>query len=128
MPDHCDRCFKPLAEGTHGEGICPYEPRKAHCVVGDLIPGGQIFENGFSTPQRFDSHSEHRRALDKAGLQIAPRYVEGSKHLTRWDTVDLEAARVLVTRGASPRMAGKQVLPPPDDSITVTDAGWKVKS
>jgi hypothetical protein len=123
----CDRCFQPLTHGEHGVGLCPYEPRKAATVISDSYRGGRTFENGFSSPQTFYSHSEHVKALDAAGLQIAPRYVENSKTMTRWDTVNLEAARVLVTRGASPRMAGKKVLPPPDDSITVTDAGWRVK-
>jgi hypothetical protein len=85
-----------------------------------------IQENGFSTPQTVYSWSELHRKLDAAGLQMAPRHVPGGR-LAKWVSVDLEAARVLVTRGASPRMAGKQVLPPPDDSITVTDAGWRVK-
>jgi hypothetical protein len=125
----CDRCYQPLDVGEHGVGVCPFEPRKAATVISDSYRGGKIFENGFSTPQTFYSHSDHVKALDAAGLQIAPRYVDGSKHLTRWDTVDLEAARVLVTRGASPRMAGKQVCEPhPDYPITVTDAGWKVKA
>jgi hypothetical protein len=115
--------------GEHGVGVCPFEPRKAATVISDSYRGGRTFENGFSSPQKFYSHSEHRKALDAAGLQIAPRYVEGSKHLTRWDTVNLEAARVLVTRGASPRTDGKKVLAPhPDFPIEVTDAGWTVKA
>jgi hypothetical protein len=123
----CDKCGVELAVGQWP--FCPHEHGASFNVQPDSVPGGFIAENGFSVPTRFDSHSAHRKALDAAGLQIAPRYVEGSKHLTRWDTVNLEAARVLVTRGASPRMAGKQVLAPhPDFPITVSDAGWKVKA
>jgi hypothetical protein len=93
-----DRCYRSLAEGKHGVGVCPLEPRKGHGLIRDEIPGGQWFENGFSQPQKFYSHSEHRAALDREGMMIAPRYVEGSKHLTRWAAVDLRGAEEFIKR------------------------------
>jgi hypothetical protein len=102
-------------------------------VVPDEIPGGQWFENGFSTPQKFYSHSAHRAALDREGLQIAPRWVPGSKHLTRWVSVDLAAAAALVSRGVRPPApsetgpGGRPLLEAhPDYPITVSKAGWSV--
>jgi hypothetical protein len=102
-------------------------------LIRDDIPGGQWFENGFSTPQKFYSHSAHRAALDREGLQIAPRWVPGSKHLSRWVSVDLAAATALVSRGATPPLSaqtgpgGRPLLEPhPDFPITVSDAGWSV--
>ena len=106
---------------------------KAALVIGDDIPGGQWFENGFSTPRKFYSHSAHVKALDAQGLQIAPRYVEGSKHLTKWSSVDLNAATALVSRGSVARHredvgpGGLALLPTePLQPIAVTDAGWSI--
>lgn len=116
----CERCFQSLSEGEHGEGLCPFEPRRhAHTVIGDDIPGGQWFENGFKEPQKFYSHSEHRAALAAQGREIRAKWVPGDKHLTRWDSVDLEGAAQLVSRGAqaaAEKRALAEAFP-----ITVTD-------
>ena len=121
----CPKCGVQMELGDWP--FCPHG-RGGMTVIGDDIEGGQIFENGFSTPQRFYSHSAHRAALDREGFQIAPRYVENNTvGMVRWDTVDLEAAKVLVQRGAEARREGKKLLEPhPDHPITVSDAGWKV--
>lgn len=84
----------------------------------DDIPGGRMFENGFASPRRFDSHSAHRRALAAEGLEIRAKWAgPHDRHLTRWDTVDLDGAAALVSRGTQAR-AAKRV---PDAVITVTD-------
>lgn len=98
-------------------------------AVPDDVPGGFTVENGFSSPQRFYSKSAHKAALDREGMQMAPRWVPGSKHLTRWVSVDLEAATALVSRGVTVGPSGKPLLPPVDalpNEITVTDANWSV--
>jgi hypothetical protein len=112
----CEKCGTVLSVGDYP--FCPH-PRGSQTVVGDDIPGGQIFENGFATPQKFYSHSEHRAALAALGREPAPKWVPGDKHLTRWDTVDLEAAAVLVTRGAQARAEKRALLD--EFPITVTD-------
>jgi hypothetical protein len=125
-PVRCDACGEPLAIGDYP--FCPHG-RGGQTVIGDDIPGGQWFENGFSTPQKFYSHSDHVKALDREGLQIAPRWREGSKHLTRWVSVDLAAATALVSRGATPAEGpgGLALLEAhPDYPITVSDAGWSL--
>jgi hypothetical protein len=116
----------PFCKGGHG--------RARGIVVGDDIPGGMWQENGFSQPIKVHSWSELHRRLAAEGLQIAPRYVEGSKHLTKWVSVDLEAAKALVSRGVTSTTAptgpgGLALLEPhPDYPITVTDAGWTITS
>jgi len=91
----------------------------ASSVHQDTIEGGQVFENGFETPQIFYSHSAHRAALAARGCEIAAKWVPGDKHLTRWDVPDaktLENAAVLLTRGTQPREPEFEPAP-----ITVTD-------
>lgn len=120
----CERCQRPVEQGQHGIGLCPFEPRKGHGLIRDEIPGGQWFENGFVTPQKFYSHSEHRAALDREGLQIAPRYAEGSKHLTKWSGVDLRGAEEFIRRHY-PQLPQRDQLPCPvrveatDETFTV---------
>jgi hypothetical protein len=92
----CDACGQELRVGDFP--WCPHG-KASGVVVGDDIPGGQWFENGFDTPQKFYSHSEHRAALAARGCEIRPKWVPGDKYLTRWDAVDLEGATALVSRG-----------------------------
>ena len=75
----------------------------AVAVAKDEIPGGQFFENGWEEPRKFYSHSEHRAALAAEGLEIRAKWVPGDKYLTRWDTVDLDAAKALLERGPQAR-------------------------
>ena len=103
----CDTCGAVLHVGDWF--ACPHG--RAHSsVISDEIPGGMVVENGFPEPIRVFSHSEHRRLLAERGLEIRAKWAgEHDRHLTRWDTVDLEGAAVLVTRGAQAR-AEKRAL------------------
>lgn len=100
----CDTCGVELRVGDypfcgpdgHGRGVS--------AVIQDEIPGGMVVENGFPAPIRVYSHSEHRRLLAERGLEIRAKWAgEHDKHLTRWDTVDLEGAAALVSRGEQAR-------------------------
>ena len=113
----CDDCGAALSISEWP--FCPHG--RAHsAVISDEIPGGMVVENGFPEPIKVYSHSEHRRLLAERGLEIRAKYAgPGDKFLTRWDTVDLEGAAVLVTRGVQARAekrALQQAFP-----ITVTD-------
>ena len=77
----------------------PAPEPQAPAVIRDEIPGGFLAENGFDRLTRFDSWSEHRKALDALGYGIRDNWVPNDKHLTRWDTVNLDAAAALVSRG-----------------------------
>ena len=66
---------------------------KACGVIADSIPGGMWIKHGIcnadGTPKRYDSHSEMRRAAEKAGLvnKVVHQGSKGSdksKHTTRW--------------------------------------------
>lgn len=98
----CDRCQQELQVGEWP--WCPHG-QASSAVIPDDIPGGQWFENGFATPQKFYSHSAHRAALAANGLEIAAKYAGDGydKHLTDWgagiDAKTLDNARVLLERG-----------------------------
>lgn len=99
----CDRCFQSLEQGDHGEGLCPFEPRKhSTAIAPDEIPGGQWFENGFETPQKFYSHSEHRAALAARGCEIRAKWAgPNDKIMSRWDApsaYSLEKAKEMYER------------------------------
>ena len=69
----CERCFRPLDQGEHGVGLCPFEPRPVHYTVRpDSIPGGLVIEHGLcnedGTPRTYYSHSEIRMECQKRGL------------------------------------------------------------
>lgn len=118
--DRCDTCGASLSVGDYP--FCPHG-RGMPAAHGDDIPGGQWFENGFDAPQKFYSHSEHRRALQERGCQIVAKYAgPHDRHLTNWaammDPYTLEAARVLVSRG--PTRAAETATRRPDPDITVT--------
>jgi hypothetical protein len=120
----CDTCGKELQVSEwpfcpHGFGV--------NTVVPDDIPGGQVFENGFETPQKFYSKSEHRRALDARGLHVVAKNAgPDDKICPRWDTVDLEAAAQLVQRGIQARQAKRDarwVENPMPISVRVLEGG-----
>ena len=98
---------------------CPHG-RANSSVQQDTVEGGFFAENGFEQPTYFDSKKAHRDALAARGLEIRAKWAgEHDKHLTRWDTVDLEGAAVLVTRGVQAR-AEKRALQQ-EFPIEVTD-------
>lgn len=87
----CDRCFQPESEGDHGEGVCPYEPRKASAMmIGDEVLGGaRMFENLGHDPVYISSRSQLRSELSARGLREHVRHqgVPGSDRspqTTRW--------------------------------------------
>lgn len=116
----CDTCGKELELGAWP--WCPHDAAKGLKYFEDAIPGGQVFENGFDTPQIFHSHSEHRAALAARGLAIGAKWAgPNDKHLSRWDIPDattLENAKVLLTRGKGEPFAPPEAYAP--IPITVT--------
>ncbi len=98
--DKCPDCGTVLEIGSFP--FCPHGQTKA-AVISDEIPGGQVFENGFDTPQIFYSHSAHRAALAERGLEIKAKWAgPADRHLSRWDApcaTTLENAKILLTRG-----------------------------
>jgi hypothetical protein len=120
LPDTCEKCGRAVEIGDFP--FCPHSAA-APAVVTDDIPGGMVVENGFPAPIRVYSHSEHRRLLAERGREIAAKWVPGDKHLTRWDTVDLEGAAALVTRGAQAR--AERIALQDEYPITVTDISFE---
>ena len=94
---------------------------KPTAIERDEIPGGQWFENGFDEPVRFDSHSEHEKALAARGLEIGAKWAgPRDKIMSNWaagiDAQTLANAAALVSRGSR--------APEPEDEripITVTN-------
>lgn len=102
-PVTCDKCGHTLEIGDFP--FCPH-PKGAQTVIGDDWPGGKIFENGFPEPRTFYSKSEHQKALAERGLEMRVKNAgPDDKIISRWDTVDLEAAAQLVQRGEQARRA-----------------------
>lgn len=103
--------------------FCPHG-RATSAIVPDDVPGGFWVENGFETPQKFYSRSEHEKALAARGLEIRAKYAgEHDKIMTNWaaaiDPYTLESAKVLLSRGrvaAPAEPAVEERIP-----ITVTD-------
>lgn len=112
--------------------FCPHGQGMSNIVTDDW-PGGRVMENGFSTPRKFYSRSEHEAALKAEGCEIRAKWAGPlDKHLTRWDipsAYQLEAAKALLTRGRS-----RPAQPPdedlPLDSIVKADTGetFRVKA
>lgn len=102
----CETCGARLELGSWP--WCPHG-RASTAVVPDDIPGGQWFENGFETPQKFYSHSAHRAALAARGYQIVAKWAGPTdRHLKRWDAPSaktLEDAKILLGRGSEARAA-----------------------
>lgn len=114
----CDRCGARMAIGDFP--FCPHGAMSLR-VVGDDVPGGFWAENGFETPRKFYSKSEHVRALAAEGLEIRAKWAgPHDQHLTRWDAVDLEAATALVSRPSRRYVA--EVPDEARDPITITHA------
>ena len=114
----CDHCGKELQVSDWP--FCPHGTSKL-VVVPDDVPGGFVVENGFDQPTRFDSHSAHERALAERGLEIRAKNAgQDDRICSRWDTVDLEAAAQLVTRGVEARRRKRREVPIP---IQVRDLG-----
>jgi len=102
----CEACGYELHIGDYP--FCPHG-RGQHGVQPDDVPGGFWAENGFSEPRQFFSRSAHERALAAEGCEIRAKWAgPEDKHLTRWDTVDLEAAKSLLERGSQARAARRQ--------------------
>lgn len=124
MSDTCAKCGEALRVGDFP--FCPHGPVRNVAVIGDDIPGGQWFENGFDTPQKFYSHSEHRAALAARGLEIRAKWAgPQDKIMSRWDAVSadqLEKARELVSRPSKPsrRYDAPEYQVPVDITVTVT--------
>jgi hypothetical protein len=91
----CDDCGVELHTGDWP--FCPHG-KSASVVIPDDVPGGFWVENGFATPRKFYSRSEHARALAAENCEVRAKWAPGDQHLTRWDTVDLESAQSLVLR------------------------------
>lgn len=117
---NCDICGAEIQIGDWA--FCPHG-RGANTVIPDDVPGGFVVENGFDRPTRFDSHSAHLRALADRGLE--PRVKNAGPddhHIRRWDTVDLDGAAALLSRGPSAiRERNDRRWPKADVPITVTD-------
>lgn len=115
----CETCHQPIKIGSWP--FCPHE-RGTATVIGDDVPGGFIAENGFDEPRKFYSKSEHAKALAAEGFEIRAKWAgEHDKIMTRWDTVDLDAAAALVSRGAQARAEKQQRWKDANTPITVTD-------
>ena len=87
----CDRCFKRLSEGDHGEGVCPYEPRSStrNFITDELAGGARYFENLGPQPVWVESKSQLRDEMRARGLmsRVEHRGVQGSdksKETSRW--------------------------------------------
>lgn len=115
----CEKCGRALRVGDFP--FCPHETG-AQTVVGDDVPGGFWMENGFDEPRKFYSKSEHVKALAAEGLEIRAKWAgPNDKYLTRWDSVDLEGAAALVSRGAQAIRERQSRWPKASIPITVTE-------
>jgi|GEM_PF-5457372 len=98
--------------------------RGTNTVVADDVPGGFVVENGFDRPTRFDSKSDHQRALAARGLELRVKNAgPEDKIISRWDTVDLDAAKTLLERGPQARRERADRWPLATEPITVTVGG-----
>lgn len=117
MTSICEHCGHELRVGDWPH--CPHG-RGSFINVPDDVPGGFVVENGFDEPTRFYSHSEHRAALAARGMELRPKWAgEHDKHLTRWDSVDLDGARAMLERQAAEKAARVQAAQA-EFPITVT--------
>lgn len=93
----CERCYKPLAEGDHGLGLCPLESRRSAPVVwADDIPGGIEIAHGIchedGTPKRYYSKTAIREACQAKGVipyhdvyaEGGNRTLEDARHRDAW--------------------------------------------
>lgn len=72
----CDRCFKPLSEGEHGQYLCPLEPRRAGVsVIDDSIEGGpRFFDTMGPEDVWIDSKSQWRREVAARNLEHVDKH------------------------------------------------------
>ena len=119
----CDQCGVEVAIGDWP--FCPHGTN-ALATIPDDVPGGFTVENGFDGPRTFYSRSAHRAALAAEGYEPRVKWAgPGDQHVSRWDTVDLDAARALVSRNSeSARLKNLELA---RAVITVTDGGhvWR---
>ena len=87
----CDRCFKALSAGDHGEGVCPYEARSSGraFITDELIGGARVFENLGHDKVYVESKSQLRRELQARGLREFVRHTgvpgsDKSPQTQRW--------------------------------------------
>lgn len=114
----CEGCGNPIEVGSWP--YCPHG-RARTSVQQDTVEGGFWVENGFDRPTYFDSKKAHRDALAARGMEIRAKWAgPADKHLTRWDTVDLDAARTLLERGAQARRERNHRLPVADPEFPIT--------
>lgn len=121
----CDACGTELQIGDFP--FCPHG-RSTLATRPDDVPGGFWIENGFATPQKFYSRSAYQQALAKRGLEQRVKWAgPDDQHITRWDTVDLDAAAQLVQRGAQAIRARQSLYDNPwpraTEPITITEGG-----
>lgn len=118
-PNQCETCGAILKIGDFP--FCPHEPGVQQ-VIGDDVPGGFWAENGFAEPKKFYSKSAHLKALAAEGCEVRAKWAgPHDKYLTRWDTVDLDAAAQLVMRGVEARAEKRKThFPKATEPITVT--------
>lgn len=119
--EKCTKCDQIIHIGSWP--FCPHGPAN-QAVHQDEIPGGMWVENGFEKAIKVYSHSEHRRLLAAEGLEIRAKWAgEHDKIMTRWDTVDLDAARILLERGPQAIRAKNERWAQASTPITTTDLG-----
>lgn len=77
----CERCFRPLDDGDHGLYVCPLQPRPAHYVIPDDIPGGLLVEHGpvnaDGSPKRYYSQSSLTHACEVQGYRRWADHYDG---------------------------------------------------
>ena len=101
--DLCEKCGAWIHVGDYP--FCPHGTG-SFTNIPDDVPGGFWVENGFDTPQKFYSHSEHEAALAARGCEIRAKWAgPHDKIMSNWaaGTVDLDAAAALVQRGEQAR-------------------------
>lgn len=112
----CDRCFKMLADGDHGIGVCPFEPRSGHRVKPDTILGGFWAENAWREPRYFESQKQYLKALDQSGLMLKEKKPTHSRVM---DPYTLAAAQALVARQAARGTSAGIDVRTLDETLTV---------
>lgn len=121
-PTLCDACGQMIQAGAWP--FCPHPVGQANGIITDDIPGGMTVENGFDEPRTFYSHSAHRAALAKEGLEIRAKWAgPNDKIMTNWAAAitpkTLDDARELLERGAQAVRAKKERWPRAGAEITV---------
>ena len=92
----CEKCGVDYEIGDWP--FCPHG-RYAGTVVGDDIPGGFVQTNFGHQPETFYSKKAMLKRADQLGLRPMVRNAgPHDKHVQKWASVDLEAARALVSR------------------------------